>query len=130
MKMCAISNAIREKPRWWEKIKNPEIVAKWRKEILEHEHDGKVGSQEKVPGDRNDAHDNGEDEEKEGERGERERKNPDMLEELRKITEGMVRMACVFHSVFLTNLRVKFDYIVGELEGYAALRDEATGIEV
>jgi len=34
MRMCAISHAIREKPRWWEKIKDPEVMARWRKEAL------------------------------------------------------------------------------------------------
>jgi len=32
--MCGMSHAIREKPRWWEKIKSPEIVARWREEAL------------------------------------------------------------------------------------------------
>jgi len=35
--MCAISHAIREKPRWWEKINNPKIMARWRKETLEQQ---------------------------------------------------------------------------------------------
>jgi len=37
MRMCAMSHAIREKPRWWEKIKDPDIVARWRKEALEQQ---------------------------------------------------------------------------------------------
>ena len=37
MRMCAMSHAIREKPRWWEKIRDPEIVARWRKEALEQQ---------------------------------------------------------------------------------------------
>lgn len=35
--MCAMSHAIREKARWWEKIKNPEVMARWRKEALEQQ---------------------------------------------------------------------------------------------
>ena len=37
MRMCAMSQAIREKPRWWEKIKEPDIMARWRKEALEQQ---------------------------------------------------------------------------------------------
>ncbi|KAF9905404.1 hypothetical protein EC991_001699 [Linnemannia zychae] len=33
LSMCAASNAIREKPNWWDKIKNPTIVANWRHEL-------------------------------------------------------------------------------------------------
>ena len=36
-KIIALSNAIREKPEWWLKYKNPEIVAKWRKEMEDQE---------------------------------------------------------------------------------------------
>lgn len=32
--MWAASNSIREKPKWWSKIKDPKIVGKWRQEIL------------------------------------------------------------------------------------------------
>ena len=34
MKMCALSNAIREKPNWWEKIEDPALVEKWVQETL------------------------------------------------------------------------------------------------
>jgi hypothetical protein len=37
MQMCAMSHAIREKPRWWEKIEDPKIMARWKKEALEHQ---------------------------------------------------------------------------------------------
>ncbi|KAF9644280.1 hypothetical protein BDM02DRAFT_3150579 [Thelephora ganbajun] len=73
MRMCAMSHAIREKPRWWEKIKDTEIMARWRKEALEQQ----------VPSPRH-----------------------------RKLTDVMI------------------DYVLDELHGYAALRDEETGIEV
>ena len=33
MRMCVMSHAIREKPRWWEK-KDPEIMSRWRKVAL------------------------------------------------------------------------------------------------
>lgn len=35
LQMCALSNRIREKPDWWEKIKDETIVGKWREEALE-----------------------------------------------------------------------------------------------
>lgn len=35
--MLEVSYAIRSKPRWWEKVKDPEIRAKWKKEALEQD---------------------------------------------------------------------------------------------
>lgn len=35
--MSALSSTIREKPEWWVKMKDPEITAKWRAEVLEHQ---------------------------------------------------------------------------------------------
>ena len=35
--MCALSNAIREKPNWWEKIKDPVLVEKWKQEALDQQ---------------------------------------------------------------------------------------------
>ena len=37
--MCALSNAIREKPNWWEKIKDPALVEKWKQEALAQQED-------------------------------------------------------------------------------------------
>jgi hypothetical protein len=31
--MCSVSNTIREKPNWWIKIQDLEIMKKWRAEI-------------------------------------------------------------------------------------------------
>ena len=39
MRMCALSNAIREKPNWWEKIKDPALVEKWTREALGQQKD-------------------------------------------------------------------------------------------
>ncbi|KAF9643802.1 hypothetical protein BDM02DRAFT_3181715 [Thelephora ganbajun] len=39
MRMCALSNAIREKPIWWEKIKDPILVKKWAQEALGQQKD-------------------------------------------------------------------------------------------
>jgi hypothetical protein len=39
MKMWAFSSSIREKPRWWEKMKDPRFIAKWRKEALGQDSD-------------------------------------------------------------------------------------------
>ena len=39
MRMCALSNAIREKPNWWEKIKDPALAEKWRREALDQQED-------------------------------------------------------------------------------------------
>ena len=35
--MCALSHHIREKPNWWEKVKDEAIVEKWREEALQQE---------------------------------------------------------------------------------------------
>ena len=37
LRMCALSNAIREKPNWWEKIKDPALVEKWKQEALDQQ---------------------------------------------------------------------------------------------
>ena len=37
MRMCALSNAIREKSNWWEKIKDPALVEKWKQEALDQQ---------------------------------------------------------------------------------------------
>ena len=39
MRMCTLSNAIREKPNWWEKIKDPALVEKWKQEALDQQKD-------------------------------------------------------------------------------------------
>lgn len=33
--MCALSNYIREKPDWWEKVEDKTIVEMWREEALQ-----------------------------------------------------------------------------------------------
>jgi len=35
--MCALSHRIREKPNWWEEVKDKVVVEKWREEALQHE---------------------------------------------------------------------------------------------
>ena len=37
LRMRILSGAIRAKPLWWEKVNDPEIVAKWRAEIVEQD---------------------------------------------------------------------------------------------
>lgn len=37
MRMCALSAAIREKPEWWTKRRDPEIRKTWRHEALEQQ---------------------------------------------------------------------------------------------
>ncbi|KAF9789747.1 hypothetical protein BJ322DRAFT_554021 [Thelephora terrestris] len=37
MRMCALSNAIREKPNWWEQIKDPVLVRKWMREAVDQQ---------------------------------------------------------------------------------------------
>ena len=35
--MCALSHRIREKPNWWEKVKDKAVVEEWREEALQEE---------------------------------------------------------------------------------------------
>ena len=35
--MCALSHRIREKPNWWEEVKDRAIVEEWREEALQEE---------------------------------------------------------------------------------------------
>jgi len=32
--MCALSGHIRERPNWWEEVKDEALVEKWRRDIL------------------------------------------------------------------------------------------------
>ena len=48
--MCAISNHIRERPDWWEEVKDEEVVETWRGEILRHqETSGELPSRRLTP---------------------------------------------------------------------------------
>ena len=40
LRMCALSNRIREEPDWWEKMKDEAIAEKWREEALQQGEDG------------------------------------------------------------------------------------------
>ena len=35
--MCALSNYIRERPNWWEEVKDKAIIGRWREEILQQQ---------------------------------------------------------------------------------------------
>ena len=35
LRMCALSNHIRERPNWWEEVKYKAIIENWREEILQ-----------------------------------------------------------------------------------------------
>jgi len=35
--MCAISSHIRERPNWWEEVKNKAVVETWRREIVQQQ---------------------------------------------------------------------------------------------
>lgn len=48
--MCALSNCIREKPDWWEKIKDDTIVEKWREEALEQAEENDEPGWDLTPG--------------------------------------------------------------------------------
>lgn len=39
MQMCDLSNHIREQPDWWEKIENPVLVEKWKRQVLNSQED-------------------------------------------------------------------------------------------
>jgi hypothetical protein len=48
--MCALSNRIREKPNWWEKMQDDAIVEKWRDEALQQTGDDDNPEWELTPG--------------------------------------------------------------------------------
>ena len=35
--MCALSNYIRERPNWWEEVKDKAVIEKWREEIVQQQ---------------------------------------------------------------------------------------------
>ena len=47
--MCALSNSIREKPNWWEKVKEQSIVEMWREEALQQAGDDEQPSWKLTP---------------------------------------------------------------------------------
>jgi len=48
LRMCALSHHIREKPNWWEKVKDQVIVEKWREEALQQEEAGELPPSRKL----------------------------------------------------------------------------------
>lgn len=48
--MCALSNRIREKSNWWEKVKDETIVEKWREEALQQAEDCEQPEWKLTPG--------------------------------------------------------------------------------
>ncbi|KAF9779819.1 hypothetical protein BJ322DRAFT_1113127 [Thelephora terrestris] len=50
LRMCALSNRIREKPNWWEKMQDDAIVEKWRDEALQQTGDDDNPEWELTPG--------------------------------------------------------------------------------
>ena len=50
LRMCALSNRIREKPNWWEGVKDKAIVEEWREEVLrQEEEEGEIPSKKLTP---------------------------------------------------------------------------------
>jgi len=50
LRMCALSNRIREKSNWWEKVKDETIVERWREEALQQAEDGEQPEWKLTPG--------------------------------------------------------------------------------
>jgi len=48
--MCALSNRIREKSNWWEKVKDETIVERWREEALQQAGDDERPEWKLTPG--------------------------------------------------------------------------------
>lgn len=48
LRMCALSNRLREKPNWWENVKDKAIVKEWREEALQQEEDGDEAASRKL----------------------------------------------------------------------------------
>ncbi len=59
LRMRNLSNIIRQKPRWWEKVNDDTLVAKWRAEMVEFDRLAS-GQEWKEPGSDRDDEDNDE----------------------------------------------------------------------
>ena len=46
--MCAFSHHIREKPNWWEKVKDKAIVEEWREGVLQQEEEDDMEASRKL----------------------------------------------------------------------------------
>ena len=50
LRMCALSNRIREKPNWWEKMNDEAIAERWRGEALQQGEDDEQPAWNLTPG--------------------------------------------------------------------------------
>ena len=98
--MVKLSAAIRSKPTWWEKYKDPEIRARWKAEALGSKFVWIEAATMLVPFEGHEQY-------------------------MKDAQEGITLDDLI---VILTEKQV--EYVLDELDGYAKLRDEKTGIEV
>lgn len=98
--MVKLSAALRSKPRWWEKYKDPEIRAKWKKEALDNKLVWIEAATMLVPYEGHEKY---------------------MIN---------ARPSIPFDDLLVMLTEKQVDYVLDELDGYAKLHQEGTGIEV
>lgn len=98
--MVKLSAAIRSKPRWWDKFREPDIRAKWKEEAVKSKFVWIEAATMLVP-----------------------------FEEHEQFMEG-AREDVALDDLIVELSEKQVEYVLDELEGYVKLRDEESGIEV
>lgn len=98
--MVRLSAAIRSKPRWWDKFREPDIRAKWKEEAVKSKFVWIEAATMLVP-----------------------------FEEHVQFMEG-AREDVALDDLIVVLSEKQVEYVLDELEGYTKLRDEESGIEV
>lgn len=98
--MVKLSAAIRSKPRWWDKFRVPEIRAKWKEEAVKSKSVWIEAATMLVP-----------------------------FEEHEQFMEEARENICLDDLIVVLSEK-QVDYVLDELEGYAELRNDDSGIEV
>lgn len=98
--MVKLSAAIRSKPRWWDKFRVPDIRAKWKEEAVKSKFVWIEAATMLVP-----------------------------FEEHKEFMEE-AREDVALDDLIVELSEKQVEYVLDELQGYANLRDEETGIEV
>jgi len=129
--MCALSNHIREKPNWWEEVKDEVIVEKWREEALRREEEALEREEEALRREKEALRRENEALERGEEVLEREEEALQLELPWRKLTPTMVKSRYLQTSPpQRPHPDIQVSYALEELHGYASLRDPETGVEV
>ncbi|RPD53860.1 hypothetical protein L226DRAFT_472741 [Lentinus tigrinus ALCF2SS1-7] len=129
LRMRKLSGMVRQKPRWWEKVHDNALVAKWRAEMVEYDRVARENAWEIETdwGSDEDEEDEGEDEDDEDDKEDQDNEDDEEDKDKDdKDDEEYDRYGPKSRRNALTDAQL--DYIFAELKYVAGQRDERTGI--